>query len=413
MSMPWEDFSPSSSPSQSGPWDDFKPPANEAVSQTNSPDLSSQIQAGVQQAASSPDVQPFPNRGINPFTKPEGGPVQQVLGSMRQMASLPLRYSATLGQASQPVSEFTAEKLGGAGVNPYVSAGAGMIAGVAADPRSWTPIGGVSAEHPNELSENIAQAREARTGVKARDFQRLYKDPGAIFAGGKVEQAGQQIGAAKEAVGINPGVTNDLSTLTPENIERINPTRTMKLDDVNSVLSKVMNGQVPTPQEAQNALDSVNSILSQPSVQNNRDVFRQWSAIKTHINDALGQAAPAVRTANQAYAREKLGQTFAPMSAVNKGGTPSKLAMLAQQIPGAVGGAVGGAIAGPGGAAVGYEGGKMLSGVYHAPFIAGLQTAAGSAINKTIDPVIEALQKAGTSPQVQAFVARYLQGKNQ
>lgn len=382
---------------------------------SNMPDLSNatgQIQAGVQQVASQPDIQPF--NGINPFTKPTGGPVQQVLGSMRQVASLPLRYSATLGQASQPVADATADTLGKAGVNPYVSAGTAMIAGVAADPRSWVPIGGVSAEHPNSLPLDVAQSREARTGVPARQFQALYKDPGAIFSGGNVEQAGANIGAAKEAAGINPGVTNDLSSLTAENIDRINPTKAMKLDDINNVLGKVTNGQVPTPQEAQNALDGVNGILSQPSIQNNRDMYRQWSAIKTHINDALGQAAPDVKTANAAYAREKLGQAFSGTNAVNKSGTPSKLAMLAQQVPGAVGGAIGGALGGTGGAAIGYEGGKMLSSLYHAPIVAGLQTAAGSVANRAVNPILSLIEKAGTSPQAQAFVARYLQQqKNQ
>jgi hypothetical protein len=432
--------------------------------------------------------------GIQPNTaKSAYGSAVQAVGNQ---VMAPARLSNTLGQASQPAADYTAEKLGGMGVNPYISAATGMATGMAADPRSWVPTEGVSIEHPNELSLKVAQAREARTGVKARDFQRLYKDPGAIFAGNEVQQAGADIGSAKVVAGIDPGVTNDLSSLTPENIDRINPTKAMKLDDINTVLAKLKNegqGELPviqagskmgdphalfayndqfgpggtarsiynvfgdpqhpalqtrgwgssistedaqqagipitgrlpnsmqyepigsaklTPQEAQNALDSVNSILSQPSVQNNRDVFRQWSAVKTHINEALGKVAPGVRAANQTYAREKLGQTFAPLSAVNKSGTPSKLAMLAQQVPGAVGGTVGGALFGPGGAAAGYELGKMANSVYHAPLMAGLQTAAGSAVDSAVNPLLSALEKMGTSPQVQALVARYLQGQN-
>lgn len=481
-----------------------------------------QAKVGVGQVASQPDLQPF--KGVNPFSKPQGGPVDQVLGSMRQVANLPLRFSQTLGAASQPVSEWTAGKLGEAGVNPYVSAGAGMLAGAAVDPRSWVPIsgeipksagsaelpvmqpgattgephalfayndnfgpdgaerslynvfgdkehpvikqtghgssitkadldkagipvvgrqpnslkyqpldelsapsapdqgflaqrGGVSLEHSNELPLKVAQGREARTGVPARQYQALYKDPGAIFAGGKIDEAGANIGKAKAAAGIDPGVTSDLSSLTPENIDRINPTKAAKMDDINSVLGKITNNQLPSPQEAQNALDSVNSIMSQPSVQNNRDVFRQWAAVKSHINESLQNVAPDVRAANQGYAKQKLGEAFSPMNAVNKSGTPSKLGMMATKLPGVVGGAVGSMVHGlpPGmGAIGGYKAGQFLDQLYHSPFAGGVQTAAGSVANRAVDPLLEALEKMGTSAPAQALVARYLeQRKNQ
>lgn len=475
------------------------------------------VNNALQTIGSQPEMQPF-QKGYPKLSDvvdtQNPNALGQTLGTLRKLYGLPMRFSQTLGAASEPVTDAVTDYLGklrnenGENINPYVNAAVGMAAGVAVDPRSYVPIsekavkapskadlpvmqvskigeptalfdhndpntgkssymiqgdpaihgysttpnvpfetlqqkgipvvgktqkaaqlghepldvipqsvppgssqgffekrGGVAFQNPDELPLNVAQAREARTGVAARDFQRLYKDPGAFLKGGKVKEVGAQIGVAKEAAGIDPGVTNDLASLTPDNIDRINPTKAVKIEDINTVIDKMRQKQIPTPQEAQNALDSVNSILSQPSVQNNRDVFRQWSAVKTHINSGLGQAAPEVRAANSAYAREKLGQTFSPLSAVNKSGTPSKLAMLARQIPGAVGGAVGGTLFGPWGAMGGYSAGMSASAAIHSPFMAGIQTAGGAIANQGI----ASFERGLTNSAVQSLMADYVQ----
>lgn len=389
---------------------DFSDLGGTPVPTNTAPSSLDQVKAGIKQVADSPDIQPF--NGINPFTKPKGTPVEQVLGSMRQLYSLPLRFSQTLGMASQPVADYTAEKLGQVGVNPYASAAAAMVAGAAADPRSWVPMGGMSVDHPGELPTEVAEVREARTGVPARQFKALYKDPGAIFAGKNIKGAGQAIGAAKEAAGIDLGVSGNPASLTPENIERINPTKATKIEDINTVIGKINSGQAPSPQEAQNALDSVNSILSQPSVQNNRDVFRQWNIVKTHINNALQNVAPDVRAANQQYARESLGEDFSGLHAVNKNGKPSKLGLIAQTVPAAIGALLGHLIPHLNtleGTAAGYELGKTIDQLYHAPYVAGLQTAAGAVADRALDPALSATEQIQTSPQVMALVARYMQ----
>ncbi len=168
-----------------------------------------------------------------------------------------------------------------------------------------------------------------------------------------------------------------------------------------------------TPQEAADGLKAVNSILSQPSIQGNQDVYRQWSAIKTHLNNALGEVAPDVKAANTAYAREKLGQTFAPMNAVNKSGTPSKLGMMAQQIPKTAGAAIGGSIFGTPGAVAGWKAGELASGMYHAPYVAGIQTAAGGLANKVIGPGLNATERSIPGPLIQAYLAQYAKRRNQ
>jgi hypothetical protein len=414
MSNPWDDFKPQANNSD-GPWNDFK-----AFDQSASATQEQPSNAGLQGVADT--IQ----GGLDTVMQPLGQASDAVArGASNLMfgSDKPAQYAeqglGLVGQGIQKIGEgvaggtgYVAQKLAPAGANMVPSDYAAATAGMAASAIPQLLISKYLAGKPTVNADEglplkVAQAREARTGVPARDFQRLAKDPGAIFAGGNVQQAGADIGAAKAAAGINPGVTNDLSSLTPENIDRINPTKAIKIEDINTVLGKITGGQTPSPQEAQNALDSVNSILSTPSVQNNRDVFRQWSAIKTHLNDALGQVAPDVREANQVYAREKLGQAFSSMNAVNKSGTPSKLAMLAGKIPAALGGAVGGAIAGPTGAVAGYEGGKIISGLYHSPFVAGLQTAAGGALNNTINPLLSGVERNASGPLLQAYLAKY------
>lgn len=414
MSMPWEDFAPASNTSAaaSGPWDDFK---SQSAQEPSGPSLGESFNNALGQVTSQPEFQPFQG-GIpkvsDVLETQNPSAYGQVMGTARKIVSLPARFSQTLGSASEPVSNATSEYLGSKGVNPYLSATAGMVTGAAVDPRNY--IGsGVSREQPTELPDNVAEMREARTGVPARQFKALYKDPSAIWAGNKQAQAGQAIGDAKVNAGIDPGVTSDIGSLTPENIERINPTKALKIDDISAVTQKIKDGIKPTPQEAQNALDAINSILTTKLPDK---VFRQWTIIKGHINNALQDVAPEVRAANKAFAHEALGNDFAGMDAVNKNGKPSKLGLIARG-----GASLTGAIAGhlipgmntPEGMLIGYKGAEYLNQAYHAPFVAGLQTAAGAYADKLLNPAMEGTQKAVTSPAAMAYVQRYLAQKNQ
>lgn len=300
-------------------------------------------------------------------------------------------------------------------VPSFIPKAAGITASLIANPLNYSGMGetGAGSQVSKGLDPAVAASREARTGVPARQFQALYNDPGAIFAGDKIKQAGQDIGSAKISSGINPGVTNDVASLTPDNIDRINPTKATKIDDIQTVLGQIQNGQPPTPQQAQNALDSVNSILSQPTVQNNADVFRQWSAIKTHINSALADVAPDVRSANQAYAREKLGQSFEGMEAVNKNGKPSKLGMIAQGGSAAIGALLGGLTDGHPfiGGAAGYKAGEIANQMIHAPYVAGLQTALEGYLSKKFGSVPGALQNTAGVP-VASAIQNYIDRRN-
>lgn len=421
MSMPWEDFAPASNTSSaaSGPWDDFKP---QSTQESSGSPFGDSFNNAVGQVTSQPEFQPFQG-GIpkvsDVLDTKNPSALGQVMGTARKMVSLPARFSQTLGSASEPVSNAVTEGLGygsarvGHPLPAWLSATAGMAGGMAADPRSYIPGGGVAKEQSSFLPDSVAEAREARTGVPARQFKALYKDPSAIWAGDKQVQAGQAIGEAKEAAGINPGITHDVESLTPENLDRINPTKAVKIDDISTVLQKIKDGTKPSPQEAQNALDSINSILNTKLPDK---VFRQWTIVKGHINNALQDVAPDVRAANQAFAHEALGNDFAGMDAVNKNGKPSKLGLIARGGAGLAGALAGHLIPGmntPEGIFAGYQAAKYANQAYHAPFVAGLQTAAGAYADRFLNPAISGAEKTVTSPAVLAYVQRYLAQKNQ
>lgn len=409
-------------------------------------DIGNAVIPYAQQALSRPEVQPF--QGINPFSKPQGGPVQQALGAAGQIASLPLRWSATLGQASGPVSEYVAENnqpgtmtnkvfsslvsgpifgqtktVQNVVANPYASAMAGMVAGAAADPRSYVPASGLSAEHPNELPLKVAQSREARTGIPASQFQQLSRDPGALWAKGDISQVGEQLGKAKIKSDINLGVQhNDVGTLTPENIKMARSPRVVGKDALSSITDDLQAARelVPdaTPEEhialADIHPDTVNKALIDSNARLNKlipgtDQYRAESAIKSNLQNVLQNVAPDVKAQNAAYARLKLRDAFKGYEPLNKNQTPSKLALIAKQVPKALGAAVGNALFGPAGAVGGWKAGEWAADLYHAPRIAGLQTAVGSVAGKPVNQLLLALEKMGTSPQAQALVARYLQ----
>lgn len=396
---------------------DFQP-----VDQGNAPidfQPSDQTSSPPTQSTNSPDI---------------GGSISKYLGYAQK--AVPYVSAFASGNPMEGVSQYAAPKIADAmtqGANylggqvaeqggkyfpnasPIIPAAAGFVTSIAANPLNYAGVSetGTPSAGSEGLDPAVAASREARTGVPARQFQALYKDPGAIFAGDGLKQAGQDIGTAKVAAGIDPGVTNNIASLTPDNIDRINPTKATKIDDIQTVLGQIQNGQPPTPQQAQNALDSVNSILSQPTVQNNQDVFRQWSAVKTHINNALADVAPDVKSANQAYAREKLGQNFEGMEPVNKSGKPSKLGLMARGTSAAAGGVIGALTGGHPvfGAGAGYEVGKYLDQAYHAPYVAGLQTALQGYLAQKAGPVLAGAGNAAAVPAASA-IQSYIDRRN-
>ena len=330
-----------------------------------------------------------------------------------------------LGEGVAGGTGYIAQKLAPAGSNmtptDYAAATAGMA--ISAIPQIILSkyLAGEPTEQPEGLPLNVAQSREARTGVPAKEFQRLYQDPGALFAKGNTEEAGQQIGIAKANADINLGVQhNDISTLTPENIQMARSPRAIGKDALSNISENLQAAKELLPNgqpEEQIALanihpDTVNKALTDS---NNRlsklvpgtPAYQSESAIKSNLQNILQNVAPEVKAQNAAFARLKLRDIFQGSEALNKNKTPSKLALIAQQVPKAAGAAIGGSLFGPGGAAAGYEGGKILAEMYHSPFVTGLQTAAGGALNSSINPLLSGIERNASGPLIQAYLARY------
>lgn len=104
-----------------------------------------------------------------------------------------------------------------------LAAGIGALASVASNPQSYVnpELGYSSKLGPARGKPGIAaQIKKMRTGVEASAFEQLRRDPGAFFSRADRSKLGSAIGTAKEKAGINLGVTDDIGSLTPENIAK-------------------------------------------------------------------------------------------------------------------------------------------------------------------------------------------------
>lgn len=353
--------------------------------------------------------------GLQPQTNP--------LEAARNLAMGPSRLSQTFGEGSQAAGEMTAEELGRRGVNPYVAASAGMVASVATDPRSYVPTGLPEKQFalkPVKGKPSMgARFKEMRTGVSARSFDQLRRDPGAFFSRTPREVAGKAVGAAKERAGINLGVTSDIESLTAENLARARTPATVAKtaqDQIVEKLQRVSGSPNPiqaagiTPDEASTALSGVNDKLAKLERSGGGPAspsFQQWSAIKTQLQRILEEVAPEVRQANQDFSRVALRDKFMQPLPVNQNTTFSKVAM---GVTAPLAGGVGASLAGSPGAV----GAVATAMAVRSPFVAGLGTAARGYLDKVLDPVLtETARLATRRALITNYVTKYGQTKNQ
>lgn len=137
--------------------------------------------------------------------------------------NLPYKLGETFNRGAEEAGGNVAEYLGGKMNNNVAPALAGMATTILANPLSYIPTGpkvnfklGASTGKPGYT----ARIKQMRTGVEAGDFERLRRDPTAFFNTTARAEAGKAVGTAKEAAGINTGVTRDIKSLTPENISK-------------------------------------------------------------------------------------------------------------------------------------------------------------------------------------------------
>jgi hypothetical protein len=332
--------------------------------------------------------------------------------------------SPTLGMAQyagQQMNEASG-KLGGAVTESVaenfpnaptaVPVGLGVAASLASNPMSYmNPEAGVSTElKPFKGQPSLgARINERATGVKASSFERLRRDPGAFFSTASREQAGKNVGEAKSAAGIDPGITNDINSFTKENLARARSPQASSVQAQNAIADKLeaaikqtpdaapdalINSAGITPTEVNTALVGVNEKLSrlERSAGRGSPSFQKYSVIKDQLSKMLDQVAPGVRQANKDFSRVALRDEFLHTSPVNQSGTMSKIDAFGFT-PAVVG--AGAVLGGAPGAAAAY----LVKSGMRSPFVRGAMTAARGVVDKVVDPALSGtanlLPKAG------------------
>jgi len=314
-------------------------------------------------------------------------------------------------------------------LNPYVVPtalkGAELAAAYLAGPKKLNSLESNFELPPMKGKPSMAaQVRKMRTGVEASAFDQLRRDPGAFFSTASREELGKNIGAAKAAAGVNPGITSDLSTLTKENLNKArnpmgvsNAAQNTIADNIAAAKDLLGPGAEPkqlielagiTPDQASTALDGVNIRLSklERSVGRGAPEFQKWTAIKSHLQTILENVAPEVKQANKEFSRVALRDKFLHALPVNQNGTMSKINTFGFA-PAAAG--VGAMLGGAPGAAIGAVGELA----YRSPFVAGLQTAARGYLDKAINPVLStAVDASVRQAALAAFVDKITTKEN-
>src|SRR5579872_3246248 len=120
------------------------PTGNDSLLQSAAGAINSVVGPSLEQIGSQESMQPYKSVTepiTSLFPRANGNPLSQAWESVKSLLQIPTRLSATLGAASGPVSNATAEYLGSKGVPAPLSAALAIAAGAASDPRSSMTMG--------------------------------------------------------------------------------------------------------------------------------------------------------------------------------------------------------------------------------------------------------------------------------
>lgn len=368
-------------------------------------DQAAEISSGVQNAVMGPIVSGIASgaKAISRYATGSEKPAE-ILG--QAVNYLPQKIE----QAGEYVAEKGAQGMTRIGIPQNVAIPVAATAGmVTANAPYMIPFEGGpainTALEPFKGKPGVAaRIKQMRTGVEASAFEQLRRDPMAFFQTTAREDAGRAIGKAKQEAGISVGVTDDISTLTPENISKARNLQSSANKAQDDVISKIEKGLPVGPGEVSTALDGINKRLNRLERSEGRGSpsFQQWSAIKSHFQNLLEQVAPEVKEANRKFSRIALRDKFMEPMPVNQSGTMSKISAFGFTPAGAGVGAVAG---GPVGALLGAASVQAV----RSPFIAGLGTATRGIIDKIVDP---ALTRSSNALAQRPLLLEYLSRKN-
>lgn len=265
-------------------------------------------------------------------------------------------------------------------------------AGILQKPKMLTAIPGVpkvldlAKRSGGQVAEGFARLGEAASGVKKQDIKQLFNKPGSLFKTGSRGAAGEAIGDAKLLAGVNPGVTEDIGSLTAKNLEQaINVDDTGK-EALKSIAKTIEESKkigisdpvkdVLTPEKVGDALKYIDKRIK-VAIRSGED-SSEFQNIQRHLNTLLEEVAPNVQGARKEFAPLALRDKFLSIFPRNKDGTISKANIFyLNSLLGSLGFSAGGV---PGGAA-GIAGGLIS----RAPITTGLLTSAAGGATKALN----------------------------
>jgi hypothetical protein len=245
----------------------------------------------------------------------------------------------------------------------------------------------------SKLGVGAKRVMEAASGVPAKDIQNLYENPETLITLGSKAKAGEAIGQAKLAAGVDPGITDSAITFTPENITKAIHSDSLGEEAIHKVAQANLSGATPEVEDIGDGLKFISKKIK-AGMSKGEDVSELIN-IQNHLNSTLEKVAPAVQDARQEFAPLAQRDKFMKLFPANKNGTLSKANLFYLNSGLAwLGGAVGGL---PG------AGASVLAGtVARAPITTGITTALAGAANKGLNVI-------GQNPQARQILLGLLQ----
>lgn len=344
--------------------------ASEVVTRQDDFDLADTPSGAVKQLAEATKEAFVPTtESIQRFFDPTAGrfSVSRILEALGKKTGKAVRASADKTAEQIAESKFGQE-------NPNTAAGAGAIYSTIADilSDSLTPSAmqqqtgaeGLSmvakpivAAATKGVGKRLAKVGQMTTGVKSQQFERLAKDPGALFTAKSKEAAGELIEQALKDEGLD---------LTPSSAELFDPQLSTARQISSEVYDKLSKGETVLPQDVLRARKAADRIIAGTSYKD-KEAIKRLTDVRNKLNDILGKTSPKTQAANKEYARASLASQFRRALPVTATGEPSVTRSVVQPLIAAASGVGGAGVP----AAV-----AMLAA--SSPIVAGLITSLGS-----------------------------------
>lgn len=183
----------------------------------------------------------------------------------------------------------------------------------------------------SKLGRGAANVGEFFSGVKARDYARLAKDPAAILPealdGSKsISRAGKELGAEIQKVGlkkgINPGDPKYAKSVSEawDKIEQKVGSDALEFNTESAVRDGIAD---MTPQELYKVNKDVSKLMKFAPDAKDKEVMRLRAILSDATRERLGQLAGDYAKASSEYARSAVGDTFTNLLPLTKYGKPS------------------------------------------------------------------------------------------